>query len=262
MLVAAAELAAQPSICEPVPRRAGRVATAVSKLILRGLMGGLFQLALFAVAIVVPAGLVPGGTWHWPRALMFLGVYGVVLESSVVALAMMAPASLEARLTAPASRKQPAADRVATLFLVTSILAWFAFIPIDVFQLKLLPPPSVRASVIGGLVSLAGFAIILTAIYQNSFAIPIVEDQSHRAQVLVDTGLYARVRHPMYFGILLFHAGLGVWLGSYASLLTLLVVLLALLARMHVEETTLRTTLPAYGAYAARVPFRLVPFLW
>lgn len=234
----------------------------MSKLILRGLIGGLLQLGVFAVAIIVPAGLVPGGTWHWPRALIFLAVYGVVLEVSVVALAVMAPASLEARLTAPASRTQPGADRLATLFLVMSIVAWFAFIPIDVFQLNLLPPPSLAASLIGGLASLAGFGIILTAIYQNSFAIPIVEDQSHRAQVLVDTGLYARVRHPMYLGILLFHAGLGGWLGSYASLLMLLVVLLALLARMRVEETMLRKTLPAYGAYAARVPFRLVPLLW
>lgn len=232
------------------------------KLLMKGLIGGLFQLALFAVALVVPAGLVPGGTWYWPRALVFLGLYGVVLETSVVSLAVVAPASLAARLRAPASKKQPVADRVATAFLVLSTLAWFGFIPIDVFHLKLLPPPSLQVSLGGAALSLAGFAIIMAAIYQNSFAIPIVEDQSDRAQALVDTGLYARVRHPFYLGLLLFYAGIALWLGSYASLLTLLVVLLALLGRIVVEEATLLKTLPAYSGYVTRVPYRLVPHVW
>jgi protein-S-isoprenylcysteine O-methyltransferase Ste14 len=210
----------------------------------------------------VPAGLVSGGTWYWPRALMFLGLYGVLLETSVVTLALVAPASLAARLSPPASKKQPPADRAATAFLVLATLAWFVFIPIDLFHLKLLPSPSLGVSLAGAALSLAGFAIIMAAIYQNSYAIPIVEDQSDRAQRLVDTGLYARVRHPFYLGLLAFYAGLALWLGSYASLLTLVVVLLALLARIGVEETTLRKTLPGYSAYVTRVPYRLVPLLW
>jgi protein-S-isoprenylcysteine O-methyltransferase Ste14 len=234
----------------------------MAKLILKGLIGGLVQFALFAAALLVPADLVPGGTWYWPRGLLFLGFYGVILEASVVVLALAAPASLAARLTAPATRKQPVADRVATAFLVLSTLAWFVFASIDVFDLKLLPPPPFVVSLGGAALSLAGFTIILAAIYQNSFAIPIVEDQSDRAQVLVDTGLYRRIRHPMYLGILLFHAGLALWLESYASLLTVSVILLALLARIFVEEKTMRHTLPAYVAYVARVPFRLVPLVW
>ena len=232
------------------------------QLILKGLIGGLVQLALFAVALLVPAGLVSGGTWYWPRALVFLGLYGVALEASIVTLAMVAPASLAARLSAPASKKQPAADRVATAFLVLATLAWFVFLPIDVFHLKLLPPPSLGVSLVGAALSLAGFAILMAAIYQNSYAIPIVEDQSDRAQRLVDTGLYARVRHPFYLGLLLFYAGVALWLGSYASLVTLVVVLAALLARIGVEETTLRQTLPGYSAYVTRVPYRLVPLVW
>ena len=68
----------------------------------------------------------------------------------------------------------------------------------------------------------------------------------------------ASVRHRLYLRILLFHAGLALWLGSYASVGTLSLVLLALFARIVVEEATLRQTLPAYSAYEARVPYRLV----
>jgi len=234
----------------------------MAKLIIKGLIGGLVQLALFGVALLVPAGLVSGGTWYWMRGLIFLGLYGVALEASVVALALVAPASLAARLSAPASGKQPAADRVATAALVLATLAWLAFVPIDVFHLKLLPPPSLEVSLLGAALSAVGFAITIGAIYQNSYAIPIVEDQSDRAQVLVDTGLYARVRHPFYLGLLLFYGGLALWLASYASLLALVVVLLALVARIGIEETTLRKTLPEYSMYVKRVPYRLVPLVW
>lgn len=234
----------------------------MTRLIVKGLLGGLLQVALFAVALLVPAGLVPGGTWHWPHALLFLGLYGVALEASVIVMAIVAPASLAARLTAPASKRQPVADRLATAFLVLATLGWFAFVGVDVFALKLLPTPPSGVCSAGAVLSIAGFVTIMAAIYQNAFAIPIVDDQSARAQVLVNTGLYAGVRHPMYLGILLFHAGTALWLGSYASLGTLTVILLALRARILVEETTLRKTLPGYAEYMARVAYRLVPGVW
>ena len=100
-------------------------------LVLRGLIGGLFQLALFAALLLIPA-----GTWHWPRAIQFLVVYGLVSSVSIVALARLAPASLEARLTAPVAKSQPMADRVVSAFLFLSLLAWLVFIPIDVFRLR------------------------------------------------------------------------------------------------------------------------------
>ncbi len=75
-------------------------------LIIKGLIGGLFQLALFSVFLVVPAGLLPGGTWYWQRALIFIGVYGFILEATIVVLAVVAPASLEARLKAPTVSSQ------------------------------------------------------------------------------------------------------------------------------------------------------------
>ncbi len=68
-------------------------------------------------------------------------MYGFILEATVVALAVAAPASLEARLKAPAAKKQPVADRIVTAILMLTFLGWFASIPVDVFYLKLLPTP-------------------------------------------------------------------------------------------------------------------------
>ena len=94
-------------------------------------------------------------------------------------------------------------DRIASALLFTAIVAWLVFIPIDVFRLELLAPPSLATSIVGAVVCMAGFILILMTTYQNAFAAPIVKNQSERGQTLVDTGLYSRIRHPMYTGILL-----------------------------------------------------------
>jgi protein-S-isoprenylcysteine O-methyltransferase Ste14 len=231
-------------------------------LILRGLIGGLFNVAFFGACLIVPAGLVPGGTWYWTRALVFLGVYGFIMVVAIVTLATKAPASLEARLKAPASKKQPVADRIVTAFLVLWFLAWLSFIPVDVFYLKLMSPPQLVVSLFGGVLTLAGYAIVMTAIYQNSFAVPIVEDLTDGGQVLVDTGLYAWVRHPLYLGMLPFVAGIALWLRSYASLIATVGMLVILIARITVEEKSLRKTLPGYTEYIKKVRYRLVPLVW
>jgi protein-S-isoprenylcysteine O-methyltransferase Ste14 len=226
-------------------------------LVLRGLIGGSVQLVVLAALLLIPA-----GTWHWPRAILFLVVYGLVNSVSIVALARLAPASLEARLTAPSAKSQPTADRVVTPLLIVSFFVWLAFIPIDVFRLRLLPLPPLEVSVLGVVLAIAGYGIIWSTLFQTAFAAPIVKDQSERGQVLIDTGLYARVRHPFYLGFILFLAGLALWLESYASVLTLLLPFAILVARIKVEERTLGETLPGYADYTRRVHYRLVPFVW
>ena len=65
-------------------------------LLIRGLIGSLFQLTIIASLIIVPAGLA-AGEWGWLRGWQFVGCYAVMLISATIALAIYAPASLEAR---------------------------------------------------------------------------------------------------------------------------------------------------------------------
>lgn len=61
-------------------------------MILKGVRGGLFHAGFLAALLLVPAGLVSGGTWRWPRALVFLAAYCVILEAAVIVIAVAAPA--------------------------------------------------------------------------------------------------------------------------------------------------------------------------
>ncbi len=228
-----------------------------STLMIRGVVRALVQTVVFGGLLFLAA-----GTWQWPRALQFLVVFGVVQVVVSVVLARLAPASLEARVQTGTTKNQPVADRIVTLLLGLMLLAWFVFMPIDVFHLRLLPPTSLGVSVLGAALLVVGYGVMVTAVWQNAFATPIVGDQSERDQTLIDTGLYGRIRHPMYLGLLFFLAGLALWLQSYASVLVLPIAFLPVVARIVVEERTLCKTLPGYTGYTKKVPYRLVPFIW
>jgi protein-S-isoprenylcysteine O-methyltransferase Ste14 len=80
---------------------------------------------------------------------------------------------------------------------------------------------------------------------------------------VVTSGPYRYLGHPSYTGLLLAFGGLGVFFGSWLSVAVLLVpITLALVHRIHLEESVLTSTLgPAYVASRARTK-RLVRGVW
>ena len=226
-------------------------------LLIKGLIGATLQIAFFGALLLIPA-----GTWQWTEANQFLYCFGFLTLVSTVFLAIKAPRSLEARMELPMNESQPLSDRIATTFLLVFLVGWFVFIPIDIFHLKLLAPPQYSISILGGTASLLGYGIMLTALYQNEFATPVVRDQSDRGHELRDTGLYGLVRHPFYTGFISFCAGMALWLQSYAALIAGLLPLASLIGRIYVEETILQKTLPGYREYMSRTKNRIIPFIW
>jgi len=225
--------------------------------LIKGLIGATLQIAFFGALLLIPA-----GTWQWTEANQFLYCFGFLTLVSTVFLAIKAPRSLEARMEMPMNESQPLSDRIATTFLLVFLVGWFVFIPIDIFHLKLLAPPQHSISILGGTASLLGYGIMLTALYQNEFATPVVRDQSDRGHELRDTGLYGLVRHPFYTGFILFCLGMALWLQSYAALIAGLLPITALIGRIYAEEKILQETLPGYREYMSRTRYRIIPFVW
>jgi protein-S-isoprenylcysteine O-methyltransferase Ste14 len=220
--------------------------------------------AIVGVLLLVPAGLVPGGTWLWPRGLGFVGTYGLVLVAGNLALAIWRPAHFRVRqqsVVAAREKRQPRIDAVGSVVFLTFLSGWVAFIPIDVFRLHLFPAPGAWISWAGGIIALLGESLTPIAVWENRFATPNVQDQTGQGQRIVDTGVYALVRHPLYLGNLLMSAGAALWLGSSAALLGVGLMLAVTAGRIAIEEKHLRANFPAYADYARRVRGRLIPFL-
>ena len=126
-----------------------------------------------------------------------------------------------------------------------------------------MPKPGAIVSFLGLLLFLAGWWIMFLALRENPFASAVVRHQEEREQRVIDTGVYAIVRHPMYFGGVLLVIGMPLWLESLAAACFAAIVPIGLLVlRILVEERFLKRELRGYDAYMKKVRYRLIPFLW
>jgi protein-S-isoprenylcysteine O-methyltransferase Ste14 len=78
---------------------------------------------------------------------------------------------------------------------------------------------------------------------------------------LIRTGPYARIRHPIYTGILLAFVGTALAIGEWRGILAFLLVLLALIIKSCTEEDRMRATFPDYDDYRRKTA-ALVPFVF
>jgi protein-S-isoprenylcysteine O-methyltransferase Ste14 len=229
----------------------------------KGFLAPLPVLAVLAAMLWLPTRVVTGG-WDWPRAVWVVTVFGAAAMVGNGVLAVARPASYAVRqqpIVAGRAKRQPLIDAVGSVAYLVWILAWLAFIPLDVFRLRLLPPPPETLAAAGLAATVAGVVITYVAIGQNRFAAPTIHDQRGEGQQVIQTGLYGVVRHPLYSGGLLVYGGLGLALGSTTAALGVAVFLAFTLARIVIEEAWLREHLPDYAAYALRVRKRLIPFV-
>ena len=75
---------------------------------------------------------------------------------------------------------------------------------------------------------------------------------------LVQRGIYARVRHPLYTSVMLASLGWALLWQSGSSLLATLAIVPFFQAKARREERWLREAFPGYDDYARRVP-RFIP---
>ena len=226
-------------------------------LFFKAIIGVLAQVLFFGLLLLLPA-----RTWFWEDANIFLLCYLVMVIPAAIYQCLYYPKSIEARLITSSSN-QPKEDKLALLIVILGVMGFFVFIPIDVFHLMIFLPPSFAIKFFGLGIAALGFAIIFTAQAQNAYAEPIVEIQEGRGQVLIDTGLYAYVRHPMYSGALIFFPGVALWLGSiFTATFGAVLLMLVFLPRIFIEEKTLKNGLKGYEDYMKRVRSRIIPKLF
>ena len=226
-------------------------------MLLRSVFAVVFNLIFYGVLLFAPA-----GTLDWPRAWFFLAVLFVAILVTVAILFPGHQALMRERMKPPVQKGQPLADKVLILLFLVGYVASVLFVPIDRFRLRLTEPPGAIVSSLGLVLFLAGWTILVLAMRENRFAAPVVKHQKERGQHVIDSGVYAIVRHPMYAGGALLMIGLPLFLESYAAALVACVPAALVVARIFVEEPFLKRELAGYESYTDRVRYRLVPYLW
>jgi len=220
---------------------------------LQALVGGGIQLLLFPLVFFLTA-----GTLLWPACWIFLLFFYAFLFVVVRRLVLHNPILLEERMSV--FKMAPQRDRMF-LLLVAVAMVWLVVMPLDVVRLHWSDLPLVL-QIVGVLFVPGSFTLMYLAVRANAYVTPTVRVQQERGHVVVSSGLYRIVRHPMYSGFCLLFLGLPLLLGSVGGLI-LAPVLIALIARRAVlEERVLREGLPGYSSYLTLVRFRFLPYLW
>ena len=225
--------------------------------IFKVIAGLVLNMAIFGGLLFLPA-----GTWEWQRAWVFLSVLFVAYLATMVIVFPGREDLFDERFRPLVQKGQPPADKILVLLLVAMFVGVTAFIPLDVFRFHLMARPGTVISSLGLILFVAGWWIISLSFRENAFAAPVVKHQVERHHTVIDTGVYGRVRHPMYAGSILLMVGMPLWLESYAAALSASVPIATLALRILIEEEFLRRELKGYDAYMKRVRYRLVPFIW
>jgi protein-S-isoprenylcysteine O-methyltransferase Ste14 len=204
----------------------------------------------------------PAGTLRWWRAWVFLGVVLICTVATILFLRDR-PEILNERFKSPIRKGQPLADKIILILFIATYVGMIVFIPLDVFRFHLLASPGAVVSTLGLVLFVVGWWIFSLALKENPFGIAAVRLQEERNHTVVDTGVYALVRHPMYAGGILFTFGMPLWFESYAAFLLAIIPIAVLgVLRIKVEEQLLIEKLPGYAAYMEKVRYRLVPYIW
>lgn len=140
-------------------------------------------------------------------------------------------------------------------------LVWFATIAFGLVYDGSLPGSGldpVRVS--GGALALIGAVVGLLAARSLGRALTILPEPV-RDVSLVETGVYAHARHPIYGGVFLVMLGVSLLLASRAGTVLSIGLVLFFWAKSTYEERQLRIAYPGYSSYRRRVRHRMLPYL-
>jgi protein-S-isoprenylcysteine O-methyltransferase Ste14 len=215
-----------------------------------------FVFALTFLALVL---LVPAGTWHWPAAWAFIGLY-VAFAVPVGVWLLRTNPDLLARRFDWAKRAPKKWDRVLMAVYTPVYVAVYVLAGLD-FRLGRPDIPTALRAV--AFVPVAAFYVLLALVLrENAFLSRVVEIRPEAGHRVVTTGPYAVVRHPMYAGYIVWLLATPVALGSVAALVPAALIAAGMVVRTVLEDRTLHAELPGYPEYASKVRWRLLPHVF
>lgn len=115
---------------------------------------------------------------------------------------------------------------------------------------------------LGIALTLAAGWVTLRATLCNTFLESTARIQADRGQTVCATGPYAIVRHPAYASVLINCIGLCLVFPTIGVYVLAAVVAAIIITRTALEDNMLKEGLAGYADYAARVRYRLIPYVW
>lgn len=198
------------------------------------------------------------GRWDLWNVWAYAGIYAAGMVVGTVVVYRTDPTLFAERVRPGPGGKDPKLRWLA----IPLMLGHVVLAGLDVGRLHWSDRVPLVAQLLGLLALASGMGMSSWAMSANRFFSSDARIQRERGHCVVAGGPYRYVRHPGYLGALLMSVGSPPALGSYISGLPMLVMAGLIFRRLFIEEEMLLAELQGYREYAARVRYRLLPWIW
>lgn len=107
----------------------------------------------------------------------------------------------------------------------------------------------------------ASFVLLWAYINNSHFILTHREDTAGKQQVCT-TGPYRYIRHPAYFGGIIYLLCFPFLVGSWLSFVPILLNVALLIIRTYYEDKALKKELRSYEKYSKTTKYKLFPYIW
>lgn len=216
-----------------------------------------YKAYLMPVIIMIVMGLalfLPAGSFRFWQAWILWSIFSVLTLFITAYFSKKDPGLLSRRMNVKEKEPQPLIIRVLSILaMLTYIIPGYDFR----YHWSSVPLWLVIAA---NVMVFLGYVLIIIVFKENSYASTVI--QVEEEQQVIDTGLYAMVRHPMYLGLLIMVLFTPLALGSYWALFFAVLFIPMNVFRIRKEEAMLLQGLPGYKEYLLKTRYRLIPFIW
>ena len=220
------------------------------KLLANGLVK--FTCGLLMVGLLM---FLPAGTFYYTYGWLLIGLLFAPMLIAGFVMFFKTPDFLEKRLDV--KEKQGTQKGVIALSGLMFI-AGFVLAGLD-FRFGWSEMP-LWVTITASVLFLIAYALYAEVMRENAYLSRTLKVEE--GQTVVDTGMYAVVRHPMYSVTLLLFLMIPLVLGSWYSLIAFAFYPAIIIVRLKDEEELLTRELKGYAEYKEKVKYRLIPFIW
>ena len=200
-----------------------------------------------------------GGDWGWLPGWRFLILFmGMVIM--VMIPIMKDKKMLEERMKMPFDNEQKPIDKFLVGLVVIFYMGWLIIIPLDAKRFAWSPEFPTYLTTLGAALFLLASVMMYHVFSINAFLAQTVKKQENHK--VVDHGLYAIVRHPMYSAAILMTFAGSFVVSSLAGIGISIILAIVFYARTFHEEDVLGKELEGYREYKKKVRGKLIPWIF
>lgn len=219
-------------------------------LVLQALKKIILGLIIVGALIFIPA-----GTVNFPNGWLFISLLFIPMFIVGIILMIKNPYLLKKRLNAKENESEQ-----KIVLLISGLMFISAFILAGLnFRFGWCKIPQ-SIVVISSILFLIAYLMYGEVLRENTYLSRTVEVDDN--QKVVDTGLYAIVRHPMYTSTIILFLTMPLILGSPYSFAICLIYPIIISFRIKNEEKVLEKELAGYKSYKQKVKYKILPRLW